>query len=41
VLAVVLDAIIVVVGRAATPWERSGRVTRRRSVVAPVVGGAR
>ncbi|WP_156690401.1 ABC transporter permease [Mycobacterium sp. Marseille-P9652] len=36
-LAVVLDVLIVLAGRAATPWERAGR-TR---VVAPVVGGAR
>ncbi len=36
-LAIVLDMLIVVAGRAATPWERAGR-TR---VVAPVVGGAR
>lgn len=41
VLATVIDALIVVAGRLATPWERAGRVTRRRSVVAPVVGGAR
>ncbi|OBB65186.1 ABC transporter permease [Mycobacterium sp. 852014-50255_SCH5639931] len=41
VLAVVIDALIVVVGRLATPWERAGRSPRRRSVVAPIVGGAR
>ncbi len=40
VLAVVIDALIVVAGRLATPWER-GRLPRRRSVVAPIVGGAR
>ncbi|OBF52662.1 ABC transporter permease [Mycobacterium sp. 852002-53434_SCH5985345] len=41
VLAVVIDALIVVAGRLATPWERAGRSPRRRSVVAPIVGGAR
>ena len=41
VLAIVIDALIVVAGRLATPWERAGRTPRRRSVVAPVVGGAR
>ncbi|MCV7088499.1 ABC transporter permease [Mycobacterium interjectum] len=41
VLATVIDAVIVVAGRLATPWERAGRRTGRRSVVAPVVGGAR
>lgn len=41
VLAVVIDALIVVAGRAGTPWERAARPARRRSVVAPVVGGAR
>ncbi|OBH08078.1 MULTISPECIES: ABC transporter permease [unclassified Mycobacterium] len=41
VLATVIDALIVVAGRLATPWERAGRTPRRRAVVAPVVGGAR
>jgi osmoprotectant transport system permease protein len=41
VLAIAIDALIVVAGRLATPWERAGRTPRRRSVVAPVVGGAR
>ncbi|ORW31631.1 ABC transporter permease [Mycobacterium paraense] len=41
VLATVIDALIVVAGRLATPWERAGRIPRRRRVVAPVVGGAR
>jgi osmoprotectant transport system permease protein len=41
VLAIVIDALIVVAGRLATPWERAARTSRRRSVVAPVVGGAR
>jgi osmoprotectant transport system permease protein len=41
VLATVIDALIVVAGRLATPWERAGRRPGRRSVVAPVVGGAR
>jgi osmoprotectant transport system permease protein len=40
-LAIVIDALIVLAGRLATPWERAGRTPRRRSVVAPVVGGAR
>ncbi|OBI86682.1 ABC transporter permease [Mycobacterium sp. 1245805.9] len=41
VLAIGIDALIVLAGRLATPWERAGRTPRRRSVVAPVVGGAR
>lgn len=41
VLAVVIDALIMVAGRLITPWERAGRASRRRSVVAPIVGGAR
>src|SRR6201998_2529063 len=42
VLAIVIDVLIVLAGRLATPWERAARATtRRRSVVAPVVGGAR
>ncbi len=41
VLAIVIDALIVLAGRLATPWERAGRAPRRRPVVAPVVGGAR
>ncbi|OBH87794.1 ABC transporter permease [Mycobacterium scrofulaceum] len=41
VLAIVIDALIMVGGRLITPWERAGRAPRRRSVVAPVVGGAR
>jgi osmoprotectant transport system permease protein len=42
VLAIVIDVLIVLAGRLATPWERAARTTtRRRSVVAPVVGGAR
>ena len=41
VLAIVIDMLIVLAGRLATPWERAARTTRRRSVVAPVVGGAR
>lgn len=41
VLAIAIDALIVVAGRLATPWERAGRTPRRRSVLAPVVGGAR
>jgi osmoprotectant transport system permease protein len=41
VLAIVIDMLIVLAGRLATPWEQDARTTRRRSVVAPVVGGAR
>jgi osmoprotectant transport system permease protein len=41
VLAIAVDALIVLAGRLVTPWERAGRAPRRRSVVAPVVGGAR
>lgn len=41
VLAVVIDAVIVVVGRLTTPWAHATRRTGRRAVVAPVVGGAR
>lgn len=41
VLAVVLDVLIVVAGRLATPWAHATRSSGRRAVVAPVVGGAR
>lgn len=41
VLAVVIDVLIVSAGRLATPWAHDTRSTGRRSVVAPVVGGAR
>jgi len=41
-LAAVIDVLIVLVGRLATPWERAARKPRRRAVVAaPVTGGAR
>ena len=40
-LAVVIDVLIVVAGRLATPWAHATRSTGRRPVVAPVVGGAR
>lgn len=40
-LAVVIDVLIVVAGRLATPWSHAGAAPRRRSVLAPVVGGAR
>jgi osmoprotectant transport system permease protein len=40
-LAVVIDVLIVVAGRLATPWAHATRSRGRRSVVAPVVGGAR
>jgi len=41
VVAIVIDALIMLAGRLITPWERAGRSTRRRPIVAPVVGGAR
>ncbi|WP_201407358.1 ABC transporter permease [Mycobacterium paraintracellulare] len=40
-LAVVIDVLIVFAGRLATPWVRAVDTAGRRSVVAPVVGGAR
>jgi osmoprotectant transport system permease protein len=40
-LAVVIDVLIVLACRLATPWAHATRSTGRRSVVAPVVGGAR
>jgi osmoprotectant transport system permease protein len=40
-VAVVIDVLIVLAGRLATPWAHATRSTGRRSVVAPVVGGAR
>jgi osmoprotectant transport system permease protein len=40
-LAIVIDALIVVAGWLATPWAHAVRSSGRRSVVAPVVGGAR
>ena len=40
-LAVVIDVLIVLAGRLATPWAHATRRTGRRAVVAPVVGGAR
>jgi osmoprotectant transport system permease protein len=41
VLAIAVDVLILLAGRLATPWERAARTPRRRSLVAPVVGGAR
>jgi osmoprotectant transport system permease protein len=41
VVAIVIDVLILFAGRLITPWERAARSTRRRSIVAPVVGGAR
>lgn len=42
VLAGVIDALIVVLGRLATPWAHAGRrASRHRSIASPVVGGAR
>jgi osmoprotectant transport system permease protein len=41
VLAIAVDVLILLAGRLATPWERAAPIPRRRSVVAPVVGGAR
>lgn len=38
-LALSVDALIVVAGRLATPWERAG--TRSRAVTVPTIGGAR
>src|ERR1700743_877907 len=41
-LAVVIDFLIDMTGRLVTPWERAARKSRRRrSIVAPIVGGAR
>jgi osmoprotectant transport system permease protein len=40
-LSVVIDVLIVLAGRLATPWAHATRRTGRRPVVAPVVGGAR
>ena len=40
-LAIVIDILIVLAGRLATPWTHAAGTSRRRSVVAPVVGGAR
>jgi osmoprotectant transport system permease protein len=41
-LAAAIDMLIVLAGRLVTPWERAGRPSRlRRSVVAPIAGGAR
>jgi osmoprotectant transport system permease protein len=41
-LAVVIDFLIDMTGRLITPWERAARKSRRRrSIVAPIVGGAR
>ncbi|OBA83337.1 ABC transporter permease [Mycobacterium sp. 1164966.3] len=39
-LAIVIDVLIDLIGRLATPWERAARA-HRRSVAAPIVGGAR
>ena len=40
-LAIVIDVLIMLAGRLATPWERAARASRRRTVVSPIVGGAR
>lgn len=43
-LAIVIDMLIVLAGRLATPWERASRAGRRRlraPLRAPIVGGAR
>jgi osmoprotectant transport system permease protein len=40
-LAVVLDMLIMLAGRLATPWERASNQGKRRQVRAPIVGGAR
>jgi osmoprotectant transport system permease protein len=44
VIAIVIDVLIDLAGRLATPWQRAARSDRqqhRRSIVAPIVGGAR
>ena len=41
VVAIVIDVLIDLAGRLATPWERAARSGRRRAIVAPIVGGAR
>jgi osmoprotectant transport system permease protein len=42
VVAIVIDVLIDLAGRLATPWQRAARSDRRRrSIVAPIVGGAR
>jgi len=41
VLAIVIDVLIVLAGRLATPWDRAARTTHGPAIVAPVVGGAR
>src|SRR6202012_4896845 len=41
VVAIVIDVLIMFAGRLITPWERAAPPTRRRSIVGPVVGGAR
>jgi osmoprotectant transport system permease protein len=44
VLAVVLDTLIALAGRLATPWERASGQPRRRTrrrIRSPIVGGAR
>jgi osmoprotectant transport system permease protein len=40
-LAIIIDVLINLTGRLLTPWERAARTARHRSVVAPIVGGAR
>jgi osmoprotectant transport system permease protein len=40
-IAVVLDVLIMLAGRLATPWERASHPGRRRQIRAPIVGGAR
>lgn len=40
-LAILVDALIVLASRPATPWVRADRSPRRRSIAAPVVGGER
>jgi osmoprotectant transport system permease protein len=41
VVAIAIDVLIDLAGRLATPWERAARRDHRRSIVAPIVGGAR
>jgi osmoprotectant transport system permease protein len=41
VVAIVIDVLIDLAGRLATPWEHAARNGRQRSIMAPIVGGAR
>jgi osmoprotectant transport system permease protein len=41
VLAIAIDALIVLAGWLVTPWQRAGRPSRLHPLVSPIVGGAR